>query len=86
MWGHIGKMFNLNSDTLCPNLLFLDCFNVYDLNSDGFITREEMFHMLKHSLIKVFCVITVGCCNCQWNVIIQIIPLNNAESNFAAMF
>jgi len=28
------------------------CFNVYDLNSDGFITREEMFHMLKHSLIK----------------------------------
>uniref|UniRef100_A0A7M5XGS1 EF-hand domain-containing protein n=1 Tax=Clytia hemisphaerica TaxID=252671 RepID=A0A7M5XGS1_9CNID len=28
------------------------CFNVYDLNSDGYITREEMYHMLKHSLIK----------------------------------
>lgn len=28
------------------------CFNVYDLNSNGYITREEMFHMLKHSLIK----------------------------------
>ncbi|XP_057293994.1 calaxin-like isoform X2 [Hydractinia symbiolongicarpus] len=28
------------------------CFSVYDLNSDGYITREEMFHMLKHSLVK----------------------------------
>ena len=28
------------------------CFNVYDLNSNGYITREEMFQMLKHSLIK----------------------------------
>merc|ERR550534_2204508 len=28
------------------------CFDVYDLNSDGYITREEVFHMLKTSLIK----------------------------------
>lgn len=57
----------------------LDCFNVYDLNSDGYITREEIFHMLKHSLIKVCCGITVSCCNFQWNIII---PQNNAQSNF----
>ncbi|XP_051992634.1 calaxin isoform X2 [Xyrauchen texanus] len=29
-----------------------DCFNVYDLNGDGYISREEMFHMLKDSLIR----------------------------------
>ncbi|XP_042328609.1 EF-hand calcium-binding domain-containing protein 1 isoform X3 [Sceloporus undulatus] len=29
-----------------------DCFEVYDLNSDGYISREEMFHMLKNSLLK----------------------------------
>ncbi|KAG8138885.1 putative EF-hand calcium-binding domain-containing protein [Naja naja] len=28
------------------------CFEVYDLNSDGYISREEMFHMLKNSLLK----------------------------------
>ncbi|XP_018413081.1 PREDICTED: EF-hand calcium-binding domain-containing protein 1 [Nanorana parkeri] len=28
------------------------CFEVYDLNSDGYISREEMFHMLKSSLLK----------------------------------
>ncbi|KAI5621835.1 EF-hand calcium-binding domain-containing protein 1 [Silurus asotus] len=28
------------------------CFVVYDLNGDGYISREEMFHMLKNSLIK----------------------------------
>eukprot|EP00794_Sanderia_malayensis_P003436 gene3436-3931_t len=28
------------------------CFEVYDLNGDGYIQREEMFHMLKHCLIK----------------------------------
>lgn len=28
------------------------CFDVYDLNGDGFISREEMFHLLKHSLTK----------------------------------
>lgn len=31
---------------------FLDCFEVYDLNGDGYISREEMFHMLKNSLIR----------------------------------
>jgi Ca2+-binding EF-hand superfamily protein len=28
------------------------CFRVYDLNSDGFITKDEMFTLLKNSLIK----------------------------------
>ncbi|XP_078519778.1 calaxin [Lissotriton helveticus] len=28
------------------------CFNVFDLNGDGYISREEMFHMLKNSLVK----------------------------------
>ncbi|XP_002741434.1 calaxin-like [Saccoglossus kowalevskii] len=28
------------------------CFDVYDLNSDGYISREEMFHMLKNSMVK----------------------------------
>ncbi|XP_074469009.1 calaxin [Sebastes fasciatus] len=28
------------------------CFHVYDLNGDRYITREEMFHMLKNSLIR----------------------------------
>ncbi|KAJ8273322.1 hypothetical protein GJAV_G00100260 [Gymnothorax javanicus] len=28
------------------------CFDVYDLNGDGHISREEMFHMLKNSLIR----------------------------------
>ncbi|XP_056336227.1 calaxin isoform X2 [Danio aesculapii] len=29
-----------------------DCFEVYDLNGDGYISREEMFQMLKDSLIR----------------------------------
>ncbi|XP_054873776.1 calaxin-like isoform X1 [Amphiprion ocellaris] len=29
-----------------------DCFHVYDLNGDGFITREEMFRLLKNSLVR----------------------------------
>ncbi|KAK6327852.1 hypothetical protein J4Q44_G00034980 [Coregonus suidteri] len=28
------------------------CFDVYDLNGDGYISQEEMFHMLKNSLIR----------------------------------
>jgi len=27
------------------------CFNVYDLNGDGYITREEMFQFLKNSMV-----------------------------------
>lgn len=34
------------------SIQFLDCFDVYDLNGDGYISREEMFHMLKNSLIR----------------------------------
>jgi hypothetical protein len=30
----------------------LDCFEVYDLNADGYISREEMFQILKNSLTK----------------------------------
>ncbi len=32
--------------------LTLDTFRVYDLNGDGYISREEMFQLLKHCLIK----------------------------------
>ncbi|KAM9838149.1 calaxin [Aulostomus maculatus] len=28
------------------------CFHVYDLNDDNYISREEMFHMLKNSLVR----------------------------------
>ncbi|KAM3596874.1 uncharacterized protein V6R79_022032 [Siganus canaliculatus] len=28
------------------------CFHVFDLNGDDYISREEMFHMLKNSLIR----------------------------------
>lgn len=28
------------------------CFTVYDLNNDGYISRDEMFHLLKNSLIS----------------------------------
>ncbi|NXH20969.1 EFCB1 protein, partial [Bucco capensis] len=28
------------------------CFEIYDLDADGYITREEMFQMLKNSLLK----------------------------------
>ncbi|XP_053914634.1 calaxin isoform X3 [Cuculus canorus] len=28
------------------------CFEVYDLNRDGYISREEMFQLLKNSLLK----------------------------------
>lgn len=32
---------------------FSDCFIVYDLNGDGWISREEMFQLLKTSILKV---------------------------------
>lgn len=28
------------------------CFRIYDLNNDTFITKDEMFNLLKNSLIK----------------------------------
>lgn len=28
------------------------CFRLYDLNSDGFITKDEMFTLMKNCLIK----------------------------------
>lgn len=33
--------------------LLSDCFIVYDLNGDGWISREEMFQLLKTSILKV---------------------------------
>jgi Ca2+-binding EF-hand superfamily protein len=35
------------------NFYFLVCFTVYDLNGDGYISREEMFQLLKNSIVKV---------------------------------
>eukprot|EP00054_Salpingoeca_dolichothecata_P022219 m.144930 g.144930 ORF g.144930 m.144930 type:complete len:145 (-) comp24262_c1_seq3:62-496(-) len=31
---------------------FLDCFQIYDLNGDGHIVREEMFHLLRSTIVK----------------------------------
>ena len=28
------------------------CFNIYDLNDDGFITKEEMMTMMKNCMVK----------------------------------
>lgn len=33
--------------TVAEKLQF--CFEVYDLNADGFITKEEMFQLLKYN-------------------------------------
>lgn len=33
--------------------LLLVCFDVYDLNGDGYITREEVMHLLKNSVVQV---------------------------------
>ncbi|XP_054873779.1 calaxin-like isoform X3 [Amphiprion ocellaris] len=40
--------FDLTDDIIMDG----DCFHVYDLNGDGFITREEMFRLLKNSLVR----------------------------------
>ena len=29
------------------------CFSIYDLKNTGLVTREEMFHLLKSTMIKV---------------------------------
>ena len=31
----------------------LDCFRIYDLNDDGYLQRDELFYILKNSMIKV---------------------------------
>ena len=33
--------------------VFLDCFNVYDHNGDGLISREEIFQQLKAAVVNV---------------------------------
>lgn len=32
---------------------FTDCFSVYDHNCDGMVSREEMFHHLKSSVVNL---------------------------------
>lgn len=32
--------------------LAVDCFAIYDLNDDGYISREEMFQMLKTTMVR----------------------------------
>eukprot|EP00795_Rhopilema_esculentum_P014274 gene14274-5303_t len=44
----LHNTFQMTDDILMDR----DCFEVYDLNGDGYIQREEMFHMLKNCLIK----------------------------------
>jgi len=36
--------------TLC--IMLVVCFEVYDFNGDGYISREEMFTCLKKSMVK----------------------------------
>ena len=38
--------------TPIPLLPHAVCFFIYDLNSDGQISREEMFQMLKNTMVK----------------------------------
>ncbi|XP_074430776.1 calaxin isoform X1 [Larus michahellis] len=44
----LHSAFGMTDDVLMDR----DCFEVYDLNGDGYISREEMFQMLKNSLLK----------------------------------
>ncbi|XP_035401304.1 calaxin isoform X2 [Cygnus atratus] len=44
----LHRAFGMTDDMVMDR----DCFEVYDLNGDGYISREEMFQMLKNSLLK----------------------------------
>ncbi|XP_023268037.1 EF-hand calcium-binding domain-containing protein 1 isoform X3 [Seriola lalandi dorsalis] len=44
----LHNVFGMTDDMIMDG----DCFHVYDLNGDNYISREEMFHMLKNSLIR----------------------------------
>ncbi|KAM7373110.1 hypothetical protein PAMP_007990 [Pampus punctatissimus] len=44
----LHNIFGMTDDMIMDG----DCFHVYDLNGDNYISREEMFHMLKNSLIR----------------------------------
>ena len=42
---------------------FKYCFTCYDLNGDGYISREEMIHLMKHAIVKqvrVYCTYVGG--------------------------
>lgn len=47
-----SKLQTINIQQFFPFLRGSDCFCVYDLNSDNYISREEMFQMLKNCLIR----------------------------------
>lgn len=49
------------SDIQSVYYYFAVCFTVYDLNGDGYISREEMFQLLKNCIVKVFNTQTVLC-------------------------
>ena len=36
----------------CVVFVSADCFSIYDLNDDGYISREEMFQMLKTTMVR----------------------------------
>ena len=37
---------------MVANVISIVCFRVYDLNGDRYISKEEMFQMLKNCLVK----------------------------------
>ena len=39
-------------DNIQPMHCLVVCFEVYDFNGDGYISREEMFTCLKKSMVK----------------------------------
>ena len=49
---HIRIRVSVTQVVTPPSLRGSDCFHVYDLNGDEYISREEMFQMLKNSLIR----------------------------------
>lgn len=45
-----GELLPLGFFSLLCAIAPVDCFHVYDLNADKYITREEMLQMLRYSL------------------------------------
>ncbi|KAJ8797131.1 hypothetical protein J1605_001941 [Eschrichtius robustus] len=48
----VFRGFDKDNDAHSYWFFLEDCFAVFDLNGDGSISKEEMFHMLKNSLLK----------------------------------
>ena len=47
------KFSTENDKHIFKSHFLLDTFKVFDLNGDGYISREEMFQLLKNCLVKV---------------------------------